>query len=364
MMKLCVLGDNGSVHVQKWIKGLVAKGSIEMHIISFDRGPKFDGITYYPLRKVTGTKFDYFLNTSLVKKYLKTIAPDLVHAHHSTSYGYLAAASGFHPLVITGWGSDILDSPKNFFLRKILMNSLSKADAITVLSFFTQKKIAELTDQFVNVIPFGVDVSRFPVLIKEENVDIRIGTIRTLSDKYGVEYLIRAFAVLCDKKQNVLLDIVGDGPQRTFLENLCRELGVEKKVVFHGYVNQNTEFEKYISLLTSFDIFTILSTMDSDTFGVAAVEALACAVPVVATSVGGLPEVVDSEKTGIIVAPRDVEQTAAALERLILNKELRVQMGRTGRLKVEQQYNWKNNVDQMVVLYETTIDKVKKRTVK
>ena len=95
--------------------------------------------------------------------------------------------------------------------------------------------------------------------------------------------------------------------------------------------------------------------MDSDTFGVAAVEALACEIPVVATSVGGLSEVVDSEKAGIIVSPRDVEGTAIALERLIVSKDLREQMGKYGRQKVLAHYNWPENVKQMVSLYRNTI---------
>jgi glycosyltransferase involved in cell wall biosynthesis len=263
----------------------------------------------------------------------------------------MAAFSGFHPFILTGWGADIFDSPKNFFMNFILKYTFKKADEITVLSNITQKEISSLSNKKAHLIPFGVNLTKFSKINRTHFDTIRIGTIRTLEEKYGIEYLIRAFALIYDKNPNVHLDIIGDGPQREFLEQLANSLKVSERVQFHGYINQNIEFEKYIDLLQSFDIFTILSIIDSETFGVAAVEASACGIPIVATNVGGLPEVVDNEITGIIVPPKNAEQVAIALERLIVNKELRNEMGIKGREKVEMQYNWQNNVKQMINLY-------------
>lgn len=356
-MKICLLGENGSVHVQKWIKAIAAYEQIDLHVITFDRGVKFDNVTYYPIKKITGTKLDFFLNAGRVKRLVRKIAPDVLHGHYATSYGFLSAYSGFHPLIITGWGADIFDSPNSPVMKKILQNSMKKADALTVLSKVTQQEMKKLTDKKVELIPFGVDLHKFkPAAEKPESEVIRIGTIRTLAEKYGLEYLIRAFALLAPKYKNIHLDIVGDGPQRAFLQELTIDLNVESKVTFHGYVNQNSDFKSYIKLLNSFDIFTILSVLDSETFGVAAVEASACKLPVVASNVGGLPEVIDDEQTGIIVPPRDPAQTAAALERLINDRQLRLTMGENGRRKVETYYNWENNVQQMVDLYQKMAD--------
>ena len=358
-MILCILGENGSVHIQKWIKAISQYQQINVHIITFDRGMKFPEVTYHFLKKFTGTKIDYLLNIFKVKSYIKSIKPDIIHAHYATSYGFLAAFSGFHPFIITGWGADIFDSPNNSWMKKLLINSFKKADAITVLSNITRKEIAKLTDKEVQLIPFGVDLNKFFPRKANSTDIIKIGTIRTLSEKYGVEYLIRAFALICEKHQNIQLEIVGDGPLRTYLENLVVELGIEKKVVFHGYVNQNLLFEQYIKILGSLDIFAILSILDSETFGVAAVEASACGIPVVATSVGGLPEVIESEKTGIIVPPKNVVATAKALDSLISDEKLRIEMGKNGRKKVEEKYNWKTNIEQMIQLYSNVIEKSK-----
>lgn len=356
-MKICLLGENESVHIQKWIRAIAAYEQIDLHVISFDRGVKFDNVTYHPISMTTGTRLDFFINANKVKRLIRKINPDVVHGHYATSYGFLSAHSGFHPLLITGWGADIFDSPKNPLMKRILQRSLKQADALTVLSEITRQEMKKLTDKKVDLIPFGVDLKKFnPKPEKASNEIIRIGTIRTLTEKYGLEYLIRAFAIIAPKYSNVHLDIVGDGPQRSFLEDLAAELNVKERVTFHGYVNQNSAFAQYIDLLTSFDIFTILSVIDSETFGVAAVEASACKIPVVASNVGGLPEVIDDQETGIIVPPRNAEKTAEALEKLIVDKSLRLEMGENGRKKVEKYYDWKNNVQQMVDLYQKLAD--------
>jgi glycosyltransferase involved in cell wall biosynthesis len=349
------MGDNGSVHIQKWIKGINERSQIRVSVITFNRGFRIEGVSYFYLKKWTGTKLDYLLNLFRMKSIIRSIQPDILHSHYATSYGFMGACSGFHPYIITGWGADIFDSPRNFFMRHILRYSFRKADAITVLSGITRKEMLKLTGKEVSLIPFGVDLTRFHPMKKSQDGLVRIGTIRTLSEKYGVEYLIRAFALLCKKHEQIRLEIVGDGPLRNSLKTLSEELHIEDKVIFHGYVNQMTEWVKYISILTSFDIFAILSVIESETFGVAAVEASACEIPVVATSVGGLPEVVESDQTGIIVPLRDTETTAKALDFLISNAAVRLQMGKNGRRKAEQQYNWNNNLNQMIQLYENLL---------
>ena len=359
-MKILILGDNNSVHIQKWIKAVADYPEVVLDVITFDKGVKIEGVNYHFLKKITGTKLDYFLNVLRVRTFIKKIKPELVHAHYATSYGFLGMFSNFKPFIVTGWGADIFDSPKSIFLKCLLKKTFKNANSISVLSEITRIEMKKLTDKHVHLIPFGVDITKFSSAEKTTDGIIRIGTIRTLSEKYGVEYLIRAFAELTEKHTNIELHIVGDGPLRVKFEELVVELNIENKVVFYGYVNQNSDFEKYIKILSNFDIFCILSILDSETFGVAAVEASSCEIPVVASSVGGLPEVVEDGKTGIIVAPKSVDQTFKALEILVNDPNLRLEMGKNGRLKVEKMYNWKSNTQQMIDLYKATIEQFKK----
>lgn len=354
-MKICLLANNASVHNQRWISALANRPGIDLHVVSFDTDIKFPNVTYHPLKRRTGNKTDYLLNITTLKKIVRKIKPDLLHAQYATSYGFMAARINFHPFVVTGWGADIFDSPQNPVMKRILKYTFAKADTITVLSQITLKEIKKLTAKNIELIPFGVDTEKFlPTQNKNSNT-IHIGTIRTLSEKYGVDYLIRAFALLTPKYNNLKLEIVGDGPQRDFLEKLASDLKISDKITFHGFVNQNTDFEKYLNLLHKMDIFSILSILDSESFGVAAVEAMACAIPVVASDVGGLPEVVGNNDAGLIVPARDTIATANAIEKLIANSELRKKIGTNARNKTLEIYNWQKNVDKMIETYKNLI---------
>jgi glycosyltransferase involved in cell wall biosynthesis len=355
-MKLCLLGANGSVHVQKWIGALSQHNDIELHILTFKHGPKASNVNYHYLKEYTGTKLDYLLNIRKARKIVHSLKPDLVHAHYATSYGFMGAMLRAHPFIITGWGSDIFDSPKNLVLRNILRYSFKQADSITVLSEITRKEISKLTDKKINLVPFGVDINKFqPNNQKKNDGIIRIGTIRTLSEKYGVKYLLEAFAEIYKENKNIELHIVGDGDEKDFLKKLANNLGISEKTIFHGFVSQTNDFNKYISILTSFDIFVIPSIIDSETFGVAAVEASACEIPVIASNVGGLPEVVENNSTGLVVPPKNSHELANAIKKLTENKALLSSFGKNGREKVKKQYNWHNNVEQMIQLYKTLL---------
>jgi glycosyltransferase involved in cell wall biosynthesis len=353
-MKIVLLGENGSVHIQKWIRALADSGKLELHVISFERGATFENVHYHFLQRITSTKLDYVLNIGRVRQFIRSIRPDIVHAHYATSYGYMAACSKSTPLIITGWGADIFDSPKQLIMRKMLSFSFSKANALTVLSEVTRREMKKYTDKPVQLIPFGVNTKSFTAVEREDRTEVCIGTVRTLTEKYGVEYLIRAVASIYSTNKNIRLSIVGDGPLREPLEALAVSLGIGQITTFHGFVNQNTEFARYKSLLDEMDIFSILSIIDSETFGVASVEASACGLPVLATSVGGLPEVVLDNETGLLVPPKNVDATAKALSRLVQDKLIRLEFGKAGRQYVCDKYDWANNVNDMIQLYQQT----------
>lgn len=356
-MRICLVGDNSSVHVQKWVSGIASQKNVELHVLSFNLEVQFSGVSYHQLTNYLGNKLDYILNTWRVRQLVKEINPDLVHSHYATSNGLMGALSGFHPYVITGWGSDIFDSPRNFFMRQMLRYSFRKADAITVLTEIALKEVSKLTDKKVKLVHFGVDLEKFR---KRESPyrqkgSLRIGSIRTLSSKYGVEDLLRAFAILVKSVPGLHLDIVGDGPQRKYLESLVKESGTTNQITFHGYISQTTESEKYLDLLNSFDVFVIPSVLDSETFGVAAVEASACSIPVVGTNVGGLPGVIDHMQTGLIVPKQNPEELASALHQILSNAKLRQEMGTKGRQKCERLYNWDDNLTSMMKVYRDVI---------
>jgi glycosyltransferase involved in cell wall biosynthesis len=279
--------------------------------------------------------------------------PDILHVHYASSYGLIGALSGFHPYLVSVWGADIFEFPrKSIFHRELIKFTLRKADKILSTSHVMAKETNKYTEKPIEVTPFGIDLDRFKPFHAESlfnEDDIVIGTIKGLDKQYGIEFLLQAFAILA-KRQPALplkLLIVGGGPLEKSLKQRANELGIENRTAFTGQVRYD-EIASYHNMLT---IFVALSVIDSESFGVAILEASACEKPVVVANVGGLPEVVEHGVTGLVVPPKHPEAAAAAIERLIHDNELRWQMGNAGRERVKKLYDWKVNVEQMLGIY-------------
>lgn len=155
-----------------------------------------------------------------------------------------------------------------------------------------------------------------------------IGMVGRLEPQKGVEYLLAAMARVRESHPDARLLIVGDGPLRQHLETLATRLRVHDRVLFLGW---SSEVPKALKAL---DVFCMPSLWES--FGYAILEAMACGVPVVASDVEGIPEVVIHRETGLLVPPRDPSALAEALCELLEHPVLRQAMGRAGQERVER----------------------------
>lgn len=119
-MKICYFADAQSIHTERWVKWFVKRGH-EVHLISFKKA-KIENVNFHyigPLKSVpyfsilcSPILFLLFLKFRTIRKLIKEIDPDIVHGHYLTEHGFLAAASGFKPLVVSAWGSDVLINMK------------------------------------------------------------------------------------------------------------------------------------------------------------------------------------------------------------------------------------------------------------
>jgi glycosyltransferase involved in cell wall biosynthesis len=298
-----------------------------------------------------------------IRKRIKAFKPEILHAHFASSYGLLGALSGFHPLIISVWGYDVFSFPNISSLhKKILEYNFSKADQILSTSHIMANEAEKYTSKEIVVTPFGIDLDVFKAE-KTENTsflpfdakDIVIGTAKPLEKIYGIHDLIEAFALLLKKfpQQSLKLCIAGDGQEEDHLKTLSKNLGIADKVLFIGKIKHRD----MPAFLHSIDMFAALSTEES--FGVAIIEASACAKPVVVSNAAGLLEVVEHNKTGIIVNKHDPVSAAKALETLMLDPILRENLGVAGRERVERLYDWKQNLIQMNEIYKNTLNKAK-----
>ena len=138
---------------------------------------------------------------------------------------------------------------------------------------------------------------------------------------------------------------------RTISKTLVKELELENDVIFTGFIVPE-EIPKYHNMI---DIYSALSIVDSESFGVSVLEASACEKPVVVSNVSGFTEVVENGVTGYIVERKNIEQAAGVIIKLIENKKLRDELGIAGRKHVGQFFNWEDNVGEMIKIYKQFI---------
>ncbi len=366
-MKVLLLGDHTSSHIIKWAHSLNIQG-IEIAVFSLSKRDKDEAILYESIdlytmeinedifQKESSSKWRYLLQITRLRKIIRLIKPDIVHAHYASSYGLLGVLSGFHPLIVSVWGSDVYDFPSKSILHKALIKfNLSKADKVLSTSEVMAAKTEELIKKKIEVTPFGVDMNIFkPIEGTGERNAVTIGTVKAMEKKYGIAYLIEAFALvkkrLSDHKLNLLL--VGSGSYLEEYKNLVRTLGIDGITEFTGKIS----FEKVPEYHNKIDIYVAVSILHSESFGVAIVEASSCGKPVIVSNVGGLPEVVENGVTGLVVPKQDVIATANAIEKLVLDKELRKLLGTNGRQRVQRKYNWDSNLASMIRIYEETLN--------
>lgn len=352
-MKIAVLAPSKSIHTHKWALFYQSKG-IDVKVYTFKDHYSENNAKQVPteiLPKVLPGKASYIAAAPALKKLLKEWNPDILHSHFISSYGLLGAIVDYKVHFVSVWGKDIFDFPKkNKLNEKLVRFTLSKATAICSTSHIMAKETNLYTDRPVYVTPFGVDLGIFhPAQEDTELTDkIIVGTVKALEDKYGIADLVKGFALFNKEYPNSELLITGDGPQRKEYEQLATDLGISDVTTFTGKV-PNTEVPNIIRKMS---IFAVPSTEDSESFGVAAVEAMACGVPVVVSNVGGLPEVVVKDVTGIVTDKESPDQLAAAFKKLARNNEMRMKMGEAGVAHVKNHYSWIDNANYMLTLYE------------
>ena len=353
-MKIVLLASSHSTHTIRWANALVEK-SQKVYLFSQHklRGKLNKEVVYREL-KYQG-RLGYFLNSKSLSKALQKIRPDIVHAHFASGYGTLASNLGCK-YILSIWGSDVYDFPSNPINKFLLKRSLHNAYALFSTSMCMKEESKKYTQKNIEVVPFGVDTELFRM--KDYSVvgrqEIVIGTVKVLEYKYGIDVLIKAFSMLCDKfpSQNFVLEIIGDGSLKKDLQILAFSLGVEHSVKFRGWVD-NQELPR---LLRNLDIFVVSSRLDSESFGVAAVEAGAVGLPSIVTDVGGLPEVVVDGETGTVVKRNSPKDMSLAMEQLSFNRDKRIAMGTAARSRVSKCYDWTSNVDLMCEYYEHLSD--------
>jgi glycosyltransferase involved in cell wall biosynthesis len=364
-IKVLLLADIGSEHTERWALSLAQRG-IHVGLFSFNTAyhPWYEGIKniellFEPKQRIGGISFlekvNYFRYLLPLKKVLKSFKPTVLHAHYASSYGLLGALSGYQPLITSVWGSDVYEFPnQNGLYALFLRFALSRPQLVCSTSHCMRKEAMRFTQQPIKVIPFGIDIERFhrqdaPLPLTNDQ-QVNIGCIKTIDEKYGTEILINVFyqLQLHFSTKSLRLFLIGDGPQRSKMEKLVRDLKIADKVVFTGRIPH----EEIPDWHRKLDVYVSLSTC-RESFGVSLVEAMSSGSCIVASDADGFSEVLgEGNRCGYIVSRNSAEEAFQAICQLIASPSNALNQASAARERAVELYNWQRNVDEMLLVYE------------
>ncbi len=319
-----------------------------------------------------GGDMHYIFMPSMIKAILKE-KTDLIHTH---SYGYFQSTSGVFakklkdlPMVITPhyhppwsmWGGSKRKQLRKFYDGILGKTTFFALDAIICHTENEKKLISmfSVPEEKIRIIPAGVDFSRFeslpsPQLFRDHfkvNDRIVLYTGRLASNK-GLFHLMDAAPKVLSQFKDTTFVLVGeDEGERKRLEERTVKLGIKDNVLFTGHIKDE---KRFLSAYSACDVFVLPSEYEA--FGLVLLEAMACKKPCVATRVGGVPEVIQDGKTGLLVEYGDAKELANAINDLLGDEKKRKEMGNHGRKRVKENFTWPIVVDKLERVYEEVME--------
>ncbi|MBP7583489.1 MAG: glycosyltransferase family 4 protein [Spirochaetes bacterium] len=302
-----------------------------------------------------------------LKELVKTHRFDIIHDNQCLGYGFLLikllgipfVSTLHHPLTVDR--STWFEYPSDFSLRMkrvlyypLIMQKIvtNRMDHIITVSHDSKREIHEafgtpLKKQ--SVVYNGLDSSIFqpmPGVRKVKNSVIFVGNVE--DRKKGVSYMLRAISLTRNRVHLTIVD--GGAPNRRFVPHWIDKFGINDRITFAGKVTN----EKLVELYNRAEI--ALSPSLYEGFGFPAAEAMACELPVIASTAGALPEVVGEHmETAMVVPPRDPQAIADAIDYLVEHPEKREEMGKAARKRVLATFTWENAAKEMVKVYGEVI---------
>ena len=351
-------------------KGLANRGH-NLHILSYARPARLDSfrtdITFHEVDLSSYPLFEYppydLALANMMVNLIKYEKLDVLHVHyaipHATS-AYLAkqilnSQASHVPVITTLHGTDITLIGSDPSYKQVVDFSINKSDGVTAVSEYLKKETYKHFDikKDIKVIPNFIDLDRFKKSKKEhfkkaicpegEKIVTHVSNFREVK---RVPDVVEAFSHILNNGIKAKLLMVGDGPDRIRAEEKCRELKMCDHVRFLG------KQERVEEVLSISDLFMIPS--GSETFGLAALEAMSCSVPVISSNIGGLPEVNVHGETGYLCELGDVETMGSYASKILSNESLHKKMANAARKRAEQ-----FELDKIVTIYEDYYEEVR-----
>jgi glycosyltransferase involved in cell wall biosynthesis len=369
IMKICYVADGASIHTQRWVNYFARKGH-EVHLVCWKLMPGYDESIHIHLLTRLAPKIwaisqylSFLFWIIQVRQLVSEIKPDIVDGHFITVYGFLAACSGFHPLVVNAWGSDIMVQPKRNPLSKFTTKyALKKADMIICLFPIdvAKEQITKLgiDPDKIRTLLLGVNTAEFNSSHGDEKIrrtlDIEsshpiVISTRTLAPIYDVETLVKAIPLVLAEVPQAQFVIAGAGKKQGYLGELVRDLGVSNNTTFIGWIPR-AELPKYLS---SADIY--VSSSLSDGASVSLFEAMACELAPIVTDIPANRPWINDGENGFLFPARDYKKLASKIIYLLSNEEVRRNFSRKSREIVRNKAEQQTEMEKIDSIYTELI---------
>jgi glycosyltransferase involved in cell wall biosynthesis len=307
------------------------------------------------------------LSFEAYKRFVEVIRKcDIVHAHgHGYMSSYIAckvAKKHEKPFILTQHNTfidyrswlNVVEHVNDWTVGRLV---LKDSDRVIVVSRKTMEYVLKLGADAsrTSVMYNGVDTNFFSPMNKEECRD-KLGlpknrtlvlTVRRLVYKNGLDTLIQSTSLLARDHPGLLFIVAGKGPNRNLIEKRVRELRLEGNIKLAGFVPERLLPYYY----NAADYFVVPSS-SGEGLPLVLLEAMACGLPVIATIVGGIPEIIENMVNGFLVPPRNPKAMAETISTLLSNKELGTAIGKRARKTVEEKFTWEENLRRLQKVYD------------
>ena len=278
---------------------------------------------------------------------------DVIHVHWPLPlalFGWAAQRARPARLVTTFYGVELRWVKSALpFLKGFLAWAARRSDRVVAISHYTAGELRELADVPIEVIPYTTSLPEVGATSPAPDGKGPVLFVGRLVERKGVAHLIEAIARLGSLGPR--LEIVGEGPERPGLEALAERLGVADRVVFRGKIPPDELQASYARAAVCVLPSVLDARGDTEGLGVVLLEAMNHATPVIASRVGGIPDVVEDGVSGLLVPPGDAAALAAAVRRLRDDPDLARRLGEGGRRRLREQFNWPAIVRRWLDLY-------------
>lgn len=345
--KILFLGESYRADAITWMKGLEEFGDFEICTWELQT-PNHSKLSRF--KRI----LEYLFSPLSIRKKIKQENPDMIIAERTTSYGFLAAISGMHPIAIAQqgrtdlWPEGSILLPFKKFIQK---HAFKKADLIHAWGpvMTISMKAIGVDMSKVLVLPKGIDLSLFTPSISS-STKIEAIVTRSLQPEYRHDSILKAFGILHQKGIDFSLTIVGDGTRLQSLKDLAIALQIENKVIFTGRI-PNTELPKLLQQSNVYISMPITEGVSASLF-----EAMACNCYPVVSNIPGNQSWIKHRENGQLIEIDNIEMLSEELIWSFENSELRNQAIIRNRKFVEENANYSTNMKIISNRYHELLD--------